>query len=103
MNGWRVAGAQGSGGLKLSGCGFSGVAGIVYVGLMMNEWNIRARAHTCQACEKTFVDQQSYHTLLFDEKQDFRRLDVCEQCWQGQYSQGASERKGFVSYWQGVY
>src|SRR5205085_493913 len=50
-----------------------------------------------------FLDQQLYHTLLFDEKQDFRRLDICEPCWQAQYSQGASERKGFVSYWHGVY
>jgi hypothetical protein len=71
--------------------------------LMMNEWNIQGRAHNCQACEKTFVDRQGYHTLLFDEKHDFRRLDVCEQCWESQYSQGANERKGFVSYWQGVY
>jgi len=70
---------------------------------MINEWNIQGRAHSCQACEKTFVDQQGYHTLLFDEKHDFRRLDVCEQCWQSQYSQGANERKGFVSYWQGIY
>jgi hypothetical protein len=70
---------------------------------LMNEWNIQSRSHGCQACEKAFVDQQVYHTLLFDEKQDFRRLDICEPCWQAQYSQGASERKGFVSYWHGVY
>ena len=69
----------------------------------MNEWNIQSRSHHCQACEKPFLDQQLYHTLLFDEKQDFRRLDICEPCWQAQYSQGASERKGFVSYWHGVY
>ena len=69
----------------------------------MNEWNIQTRAHHCQSCEKAFVDQQVYHTLLFDEKHDFRRLDICEPCWQAQFSQGASDRKGFVSYWHGVY
>jgi len=69
----------------------------------MNEWNIQARAHGCQACGQAFGDRQSYHTLLFDEKQEFKRLDVCEPCWQAQYSQGARDRKGFVSYWQGVY
>src|SRR5438046_9172365 len=69
----------------------------------MNEWNIQARSHHCQACEKAFVDKQLYHTLLFDEKRDFRRLDICEPCWQSQYSQGASDRKGFVSYWHGNY
>jgi hypothetical protein len=69
----------------------------------MNEWHIQSRSHSCQACEKTFLDQQPFHTLLFDEKHDFRRLDICEPCWQAQYSQGASDRKGFVSYWHGVY
>lgn len=69
----------------------------------MNEWNIQARSHACQACERGFVDRQAYHTLLFDEKQQFKRLDVCDPCWQAQYSQGAGDRKGFVSHWQGVY
>jgi hypothetical protein len=69
----------------------------------MNDWNIQSRAHACQACAKPFTDKQPYHTLLFDEKQDFSRLDICEACWQAQFSQGATERKGFVSYWQGVY
>src|SRR5277367_1861964 len=69
----------------------------------MNEWNIQSRAHACEACSKTFADQESYHTLLFDEKQDFRRSDVCVACWQKQFSEGARERKGFISYWQGIY
>ena len=69
----------------------------------MNDWNIQSRAHACEACAKPFADKQSYHTLLFDEKQDFRRMDICDVCWQGQFSQGAMDRKGFVSYWQGTY
>jgi hypothetical protein len=69
----------------------------------MNDWNIQSRAHACEACGKPFVDQQPYHTLLFDEKQDFRRQDVCPECWEKQFSQGANERKGFLSYWQGIY
>lgn len=69
----------------------------------MIEWNIQARAHACQACGRPFEDRRPYHTLLFDEKRDYRRFDVCEPCWTGQYSQGATERKGFISHWQGVY
>ena len=69
----------------------------------MTEWNIQSRAHACEACERHFADKEVYHTLLFDEKSDFRRSDICEACWQKQYSDGARERKGFVSYWQGVY
>lgn len=69
----------------------------------MNEWNIQSRAHACEACAKPFADKEQYHTLLFDEKQEFRRSDVCEACWQKQFSDGARERKGFISYWHGIY
>jgi hypothetical protein len=70
----------------------------------MNEWNIQSRAHACEACAQPFADRQPYHTLLYDEKGDhLRRLDVCHACWQSQFSEGARERKGFVSHWQGVY
>lgn len=69
----------------------------------MTEWNIQSRAHACEACGRHFADKENYHTLLFDEKADFRRSDICQACWLKQYSQGARERKGFVSYWQGVY
>lgn len=69
----------------------------------MTEWNIQSRAHACTACSKGFADKETYHTLLFDERADFRRLDLCQACWQKQYSDGARDRKGFVSYWHGVY
>lgn len=69
----------------------------------MNDWHIQSRAHGCQACGKAFEDQKVYHTLLFDEKQDFKRLDICQPCWEQQYSQGANDRKGFISYWHGTY
>ena len=69
----------------------------------MTEWNIQSRAHACSACGKSFADKETYHTLLFDEKADFRRSDVCNACWQKQYSEGARDRKGFISYWHGVY
>lgn len=69
----------------------------------MIDWNIQSRAHACQACGQGFADKQPYHTLLFDERQAYARFDVCEPCWAAQYSQGASDRKGFISHWQGVY
>jgi hypothetical protein len=69
----------------------------------MTEWNIQSRGQACEACGKPFVDKEAYHTLLFDERADFRRSDICQACWQKQYSEGARDRKGFLSYWQGVY
>jgi len=69
----------------------------------MIDWNIQSPAHACQACEKPFVAREPYHTLLFDERHGYARLDVCEGCWEGQYRHGASDRKGFVSHWVGEY
>lgn len=70
----------------------------------MNDWNIQSRAPACEACAKPFADQQPVRTLLFDEHAEFlRRMDVCEACWQSQFSDGARERKGFISHWQSVY
>jgi hypothetical protein len=70
----------------------------------MNDWNIQSRAVVCEACGRPFADRETFHTLLFDEHaENLRRMDVCEACWQGQFSDGARERKGFISHWQGVY
>ena len=69
----------------------------------MIEWNIQSRAHACQACERHFKKDEVYHTLLFDEPAGLKRMDVCGACWTSQYSLGASDRKGFISHWQGVY
>jgi hypothetical protein len=69
----------------------------------MNEWNIQFRAAACEACNQPFADKQPLHTLLFDERAELRRMDVCQSCWQNQFSEGARERKGFISHWQTVF
>src|SRR5678815_2396209 len=68
----------------------------------MNEWHIQSRAHACQSCGQEFPNGATYHTLLFDEKHSFSRLDICADCWTKQYTE-ARDRRGFVSHWQGVY
>lgn len=69
---------------------------------LITEWNIQSRGHGCELCGRTFADKEPYHTLLFDEKSDFRRSDVCVACWQGKF-QDARSQTGFLSCWQGVY
>ena len=69
----------------------------------MIDWNIQSRSHGCQACQKAFEDKQPYHTLLFWEKSEYVRQDICDPCWQVQYGAGSVDRKGFVSFWKGIY
>ncbi len=70
----------------------------------MNEWNIQSRAHACQACEKHFSDKQPYHTILVDLKHEVQRRDLCDPCWNKEVeAEASSDRKGFISQWQGVY
>lgn len=40
--------------------------------------------------------------MLFEERAELRRSDICVGCWDKQFNE-ARDRKGFVSHWQGVY
>jgi hypothetical protein len=69
----------------------------------MIDWQIQSRSHSCQECLRTFQDQEKLHTLLLDERQGYARKDVCEACWTGKYAETATQRRGYVSHWQGQY
>jgi hypothetical protein len=71
----------------------------------MNEWNIQSRSHACQGCERAFADKESYHTVLFEDRAQFRREDICHACWITKYGENARQpdEKNVISYWQGVY
>jgi hypothetical protein len=69
---------------------------------LITEWNIQSRGHGCEVCGKPFADRETYHTLLFDERADFRRSDVCAGCWQSKFGD-ARGHDGFISQWQGMY
>jgi len=30
-------------------------------------------------------------------------MDICDACWKSQFSEGAREKKGFLSHWQGIF
>ena len=69
----------------------------------MIDWKIRTRSSQCHSCDVPFEDGQAYHTLLFSEREEHHRIDVCRDCWDSQYGEGASDRKGYVSHWYGTY
>ena len=53
-------------------------------------------------CGRQFADKESYHTLLVDEKSEFRRSDICATCWPAKFAD-AQSLPGLISHWQGVY
>jgi len=67
----------------------------------MNEWNIQSRAPACEACAQPFADKQPYRTILFAEKNELHRSDVCEPC--AQKAGDPRTRTGFISQWQGIF
>lgn len=69
----------------------------------MIDWQIQSRSHSCQECQRTFQDQEKLHTLLLDERQGYARMDVCDTCWTAQYAETATQRRGYISHWQGQY
>jgi len=72
--------------------------------IFMIDWHIQSRSHHCQHCNEPFKDKQTYYTLLFEERQGYSRLDVCEPCWGKGFAvimEGRSTRQ--MSQWHGVY
>jgi len=49
---------------------------------MANEWEIKGRSHACTATGHEFADGEYFYTLLFLERGNFRREDLCEDAWQ---------------------
>jgi len=49
---------------------------------MANEWEIKGRCTVCTATGKPFTDGEFFYTLLFMERGEFRREDLCEEAWQ---------------------
>jgi len=48
---------------------------------MDSEWAIRPRAHQCAKSEQPFADGAIIYTLLYRERNGFRREDISEQAW----------------------
>ena len=49
---------------------------------MANDWEIKSRAEKCAVTERPFQDGEYFYTLLFHDKDGFRREDLSEEAWQ---------------------
>jgi hypothetical protein len=48
---------------------------------MVSEWEIKARAHRCARSDEPFTDGVIIYTLLYRDRNGFRREDVSEEVW----------------------
>jgi hypothetical protein len=48
---------------------------------MLPDWEIKARAHQCAKSEEPFTDGAIIYTLLYRDRNGFRREDVLEHAW----------------------
>jgi len=65
---------------------------------MVPEWEIKARARQCAKSQEPFADGAIIYTMLFRDRNGFRREDISERVW--------SEIKGQVqpfSFWKSKY
>lgn len=50
---------------------------------MNNDWEIKGRSHSCSKTGREFTEGEFFFTLLFREKEGFRREDLCQEAWEG--------------------
>jgi hypothetical protein len=48
---------------------------------MESEWEIKSRAHCCARTGRQFGQGEYFYTLLFREREGFRREDISEEAW----------------------
>jgi hypothetical protein len=46
------------------------------------EWSIQHRAETCAVTGRPFASGENFYTLLFRDREGFRRQDLSEEAWQ---------------------
>lgn len=49
---------------------------------MQQDWEIKGRSHTCTRSGRTFEEGEFFYTLLYRDKDGFRREDLSEEAWQ---------------------
>jgi len=67
---------------------------------MLQQWNIRSRAHQCAVSERPFADGEKHYTAIYfdPESGGYSRRDVAFDAWE----QELAERKPFF-FWKSVY
>jgi hypothetical protein len=67
---------------------------------MQNDWSIQSRSGQCAATGRDFAEGEFFYTLLFRERDGFRREDLSEDAWKERQA-GAGEQP--FSFWRSKY
>ena len=65
---------------------------------MNTDWTIQGRSHACAATSRQFEEGEYFYTLLYYEKAEFRREDVCEEAFKAR-----NENVQPFSFWRSKY
>jgi hypothetical protein len=68
----------------------------------MFDWALQSRSRVCAVTGRSFVDLEPCHTLLFEKKHGYDRLDLCKEAWEKDGPEIVS-RPGLISHWRGEY
>lgn len=66
---------------------------------MNAEWNIRACADQCAACERKFADRESLMSRLRFAEEGYVREDVCAACWPARKPGAEAEVSAWSATW----
>lgn len=66
---------------------------------MAAEWSIQGRGHHCAATSREFVDGEFFYTLLYEERDGYRREDLSEEA----YHARPADAPAPYSFWRAKY
>jgi len=65
---------------------------------MQTDWTIQSRAGHCAATRRDFAEGEFFYTLLFRERDGFRREDLSEEAWKERQADPAASQP--YSFWR---
>ncbi len=71
---------------------------VTYLITVTTDWNIRKRSSCCSQSGKDFVDGEEFYTLLFNEDEGWRRVDLCQAAWESWDTSNPP-----FSFWKSIY
>ncbi len=66
---------------------------------MNAEWNVRACADHCAACQRAFADRERLMSRLRFTAEGYMREDYCPACWPSRLPDGSAEISAWSAVW----